>query len=72
MIKELLIFLSLVHYATLKLYPSIKYFSGLKASDISNLLDAADSDDDDEYEDMEDSDTEEQTKVRIVFQLQNL
>ena len=60
-----MIFLSLVHYATLKLYLSIEYFSGLKASDISNLLDAADSDDDDddEYEDMEDSDTEEHKKV---------
>ena len=58
-----MIFLSLVQYATLKLYLSIEYFSGLKTSDISNLLDAADSDDDDEYEDMEDSDTEEHKKV---------
>ena len=58
-----MIFLSLVQYATLKVYLSIEYFSGLKASDISNLLDAADSDDNDEYEDMEDSDTEERKKV---------
>ena len=66
-----MIFLSLVQYATLKVYLSIEYFSGLKASDISNLLDTADSDDDDEYEDMEDSDTEEHKKVR-TFQLQYL